>query len=201
MSFELSRRSLLAGVAASAAIAALPDIPAMATAFEVTPTPALKAFAVGTPGEYDWQSFFARSAEEAFEDWCRERFDEGYEAPDFDPDYVLRVEAWDGRDLDTIAPADWIAVGMGYCCERCGYETHPDCGCRVVAGEVVCDECLTTADRVIADPDDFVDDLVNRLCGDEEAEVRAWLEAEGCWATVKDDLWPRALAELAKVPA
>lgn len=198
---DLSRRSLLAGVAASAAIAVLPGIPGMAALGVPVETPSipLKAFVVGTPGEYDWQSFFARSAEEAFEAWCSERRED--QALSFDASYVRRVAAWDGRDLDTITPADWIAVGMGHCCERCGYETHSDCGCRVVAGEVVCDECLTTVDRVISDPDDFVDDLVNRLVDEDEAKVRAWLEVEGCWDVVKDDLWPRALAEVSKVSA
>ena len=65
-----------------------------------TPSIPLKAFLVGTPGEYDWQSFFARSASD-----------------------------------------------------------------------------------------------------EDEAEVRAWLQVEGCWGVVKDDLWPRALAEVSKVPA
>ncbi|WP_406871599.1 hypothetical protein WHT83_14865 [Aminobacter sp. P9b] len=198
----LSRRALLCGAAISAVAIAAPVIPAaVAIADPVPAAPALKAFVVGTPGEYDWQQFFARTAEEAFEEWCQEKERAGYEAPDFDPDYVLRVEDWDGRDPASISPADWIDVGMGYCCERCGYETHPDCGCLVVAGEVVCEECQTPADRAAAAPDDFLDELVNRLSEEDTAEVRAWLEAERCWDIVRGDLWPQALAQAVEVAA
>lgn len=143
---DLTRRSLFCGVAASALVAGMPAIPAI-SAVVAQPVP-LKAFIVGTPGEYDWQHYIARTAEEAFAYWREERADEDEEAEKwvFDPDSVQRVEEWDGRSYSSIKPADWFRAGLGHICDRCGYETHPDFGGVIICEEVVCADCLTSAD-------------------------------------------------------
>lgn len=194
----LTRRALLGSVAASAVVAALPVVPLVALSAEPV-APVLQAFVVGTPGEFDWHSYLARSAEEAFGYWVEER-GEDYDWT-FDPDYVQRVEAWDGRDPGSITPADWLRVNLGHCCERCGYETHADAGARIVCEEVVCDDCLTFADIVATDADEAFDEILNRLDDEGEEETKAWLEVKKCWDAVKDDLWPRAIAKLAEVAA
>jgi hypothetical protein len=151
----------------------------------------LMAYAVGTPGEYDWQAIKAFSPEEAFREWVISRWGDDKDAPAFDPEYVTRVEKWDG--IKAVSPADWFDADFGHCCERCGYETHPDMGGRVVAGDVVCEECLTISDRALVDPDDVVEDLANRIADDGAASVRDDLVARGEWQSVAD-LWPRAVA-------
>lgn len=115
-------------------------------------------------------------------------------APTLHPEWVTRMPEWDGRSPDSVSPADWLNVNLGHSCERCGSETHRNTGGRVVAGDVVCEECLSFSDRVAIEPDDVVDDLANRLADEGEDDVRRWLEAQGNWGAVKDDLWPRALA-------
>lgn len=189
----ISRRGFLLGVSSAAVAAALPtavlpSAPVM-IGVDMAAGPDLVAFAVGTPGEYDWISVFARSAEEAWTEWC----DQHWYEPDerrFDPDFVMRVEGWD--HLSTITSADWLRVGLGHVCDRCGYETHPDIGARVVVGDVVCEECLTLADRASIDPDDVVEDLANRIADEGAGSVRDDLEVRGAWPAVAH-LWSRAL--------
>jgi len=189
---SLSRRAFLLGASSSALAAALPApaFSAMSIGIDLSKGPDLMAFAVGTPGEYDWQAIFARTPEEAFREWACDR-DWGDEPAVFDEEYVQRVEAWDG--LRRVAPANWFDAGLGHCCERCGYETHPDFGGKIVAGEVVCEDCLTIVDRAACDPDDVVEDLANRIADEGGAEVRTWCEEHGCWDAVAP-LWPRAVA-------
>jgi hypothetical protein len=150
-------------------------------------------WAVGTPGEYDWHAFPARTAEEAFRKWRDYVAEDDEDEHTFDPEFVQRVTQWDGKKPNELGPADWFAANMGHCCERCGYETSPDqCG-RVINGEVVCEECLTITDRAIDDPDALVEDLANRICDQGEDDARAMIEKEGGWLAVKDDIWPKAL--------
>jgi len=191
----LSRRAFLFSASATALAAAMPaslSVAApVAAGVDLSTKPDLLAFAVGTPGEFDWQAIHARTAEDAFREWAFSRWGDDEDAPEFDPEFVMRVEKWD--TLESIRPADWLAVDLGHCCERCGYETHHDAGARIVAGEVVCEECLTLADRVAIDPDDVVEDLANRIADEGEADVRDWLERQK--ASVPDDLWQRAVRE------
>ncbi|TIL30006.1 hypothetical protein [Mesorhizobium sp.] len=153
-------------------------------------------FAVGTPGEYDWISVAAKSAEEAWSRWCDHRGYAGCERI-FNPEFVTRVAQWDGKHPDTICPADWLRAGLGHCCERCGYETHCESGARIVAGEVVCEECITFADRVAIDPEDAVEELANRIADEGEEDVRDDLIAKGEWPLV-EGVWSRAVADAAE---
>ncbi len=161
---------------------------------DIAAGPDLMAYAVGTPGEFDWQPIFARSPQEALRTYLFEH--RGYDAAEvaefgFDPDYVSRVETWDR--LSNIRGADWYDAGLGYCCERCGCESHAESGGRVVAGEVVCESCLTLDDRATIDPDDVIEDLANRIADDGIDDVRDWLVTRGHWAAV-EALWPQAIA-------
>lgn len=192
----LSRRAFLLSAPAVAIAATLP-LPAAAAPMatgKLAAMPELFAYAVGTPGEFDWQAIWARTPEEAFREWFTGRHGYDPDDPDaltYDPEYVERVEKWDG--LETVSGADWFAAGKGYCCERCGYETYADIGGRVVAGEVVCETCLTFADRIAVDPDDVVEDLANRIADEGESETRAWLDLQKI--AIPDELWLRAVAE------
>lgn len=190
---SVSRRSFLLGTSAALLVPTFPFAPAMAT--PVAARPALLAYAVGTPGEYDWQAIFARSPEDAFQEWVWSYHGDDDDAPKFDPDFVYRVSAWDGKA--SISPADWLNADMGHCCERCSYETDSDSGGRVVAGEVVCEECLTIGDRCECDPDDVVEDLADRIASKGEEEVKAWLVRCGWGDEVPDDIWQRAVAAAA----
>jgi hypothetical protein len=170
----------LAGVSAGAVLAAMP----MPLAAAVPPVP---VWIVGTPGEFDWQPFRARSAADAFRLWAVENnCDE-----EFDPDCVIRVATWDERDIEAIGPADWILAGHSAFCERCSCECHCDAA-AVIGDDVVCDDCVTFAERCEIDPDDAVDDLANRLCDEGEAELRERLHIEG--GAVPPELWAKAVA-------
>lgn len=194
----MDRRQFLKSVSAGAVLAALPPAALAATvpALDVAAAaPVMPAFAVGTPGEYDWISVVAENAEAAWDFWCDEHDYEGEERA-FRPEYVTRVEKWDGKDPDKIRPADWLSANLGHCCERCGYETHPESGARVVAGDVVCEECLTLPDQVESDPEEVVDELANRIADDGEGETRDWLETKGWLDRIPVELWNRAVAEV-----
>ncbi|MCO5080905.1 MAG: hypothetical protein M9955_04515 [Rhizobiaceae bacterium] len=191
----LSRRAFLLSASATALAAAMPAslnaAAPVAAGVDLSTKPDMLAYAVGTPGEWDWQAIRASSPEEAFREWVWSRWGDDEDAPVFDPDFVERVEQWDS--LTRISPADWLDIGLGHHCERCGYETHRDAGARVVAGEVVCEECLTFADRVAIDPDDVVEDIANRIADEGEAETRDWLERQK--ASIPEELWQRAVRE------
>lgn len=157
---ELSRRELLVGAAAVAAAANIPAIiPSPAAA------PALPAWVVGTPGEFDWQFQVGRTAEEAIRnyvceivggDGCEEAND-----PDCDCEWCYKIKSveaerkpmWDGKREDEIAPGDWIRSGTGHTCSRCSYETFPEEGGHGIGREAVCSECMTLADWDIVDPE------------------------------------------------
>lgn len=150
----------------------------------------LMAFAVGTPGEWDWRHVFARSAEEAWKEWSWDQGVEPDEVGEFDPDYVTRIPAWDGRS--EIKPADWLRAGLGHHCERCDCETCLDDGAAIVAEAVVCDDCLTFGDRLSCDTERARDDLADMIADDGEQAARQWLEANGYWP-LQGDLWARAV--------
>lgn len=196
----LSRRTFLVSASAAAVGAALP--PAMiqpAAAAAVSAPSPLLAFAVGTPGEYDWHSIFARSAEDAFKAWAWDRgvCEEG-EDPPFDPEYVQRVPIWDDLPESEITPALWFAADMGHMCERCNYETHPDMGGRVVSDEVVCEECLEFGDYLLVDREQALDGLIDYILNEGEDGAKTLLIDRGFWPKVPTELWAEAIAEAAK---
>lgn len=156
---ELTRRHLLAGAAATAAVTALPSIAAAG------PTEPLVAWAVGTPGEWDWQVVRARNDAEAILEWLAEKTGARAceETPTCDPDdpscdfctarrasdvYADRRPEWDGKEVNN---ALWLNSGMGGCCDRCGDETSLDDGGRAVEDEIVCAECMRIEDWDKAD--------------------------------------------------
>lgn len=187
----LSRRAFLIGTSALVVAPALPAISAApagtATARALTPM-----WAVGTPGEFDWQAIRAPNAEKAFQIWAQETAWNDEEEIEFDPEYVTRVEQWD--DLNTVRPVDWLDADMGHCCTRCGYETHPDSGARAVGEEVVCEDCFTFADLMAKGGEDAIDELANKIADEGEDEARENLISSGNWQHVSDDLWQSAVA-------
>lgn len=195
----LSRRAFLTSVCAATILPALPTV-SIATPAAPAARALLPMFAVGTPGEYDWQAYSARTAEEAFKEWVAEHYgdeDEGEDdnRPHFDPDYVQRVAQWDGKRPSELSPADWIDANMGHCCERCDCETHANMGAHVVAGEVVCADCLTLADKIEVNEDDALDELTNLISDTSPDEVRQALTERGDWQAIPTDLWQRAVIQ------
>lgn len=193
----MNRRGFLLSASAAAISAAMPlQSLAAPLAAVAAPKAPLLAFVVGTPGEYDWQTIWARSAEGAFKAWAGEQ-DEDDDEIVFDEEYVQRVPAWDALKDSEITPAHWFAANMGHICDRCGTETHPDFGGLAVGSTVVCEECATFADQVIGDPERAVELLADRIFDDGENVVRDWLIENGDWAAVEPVLWAKALAEAA----
>lgn len=191
----ISRRSFLLTSAAAIVAPALPLPPGepVLVGVDLASGPDLLAFAVGTPGEFNWQPILAGTPQEAFEIWAREQYwgDDG--AP-FDEENVNRVPSWDGKDVESITPADWIRAGMGHTCGRCSVETDPDSAC-VVGDDVVCHDCMTIVDWIAADADDALDTLANDIANDGADSVRELLELRGHWPAVEaSGLWPRAMA-------
>jgi hypothetical protein len=196
----LSRRTLLLG---SAAAAMAPMLPATTTAeptivgIDLAKGPDTMMWVIGTPGEYDWQAINASSVEEAFSEYLAAW---GYERDALGDihEYVQRVEKLDGRDPDSLTGADWLSIGMGYCCEECGTETSADSGAVVVDGTLYCESCLTFERRLVADPDSVVEDLANDIYCNGADETKADLEDRGDWTNLPAELWARAIAEAAK---
>lgn len=195
----LSRRAFLISASAAAVSAALP-MPALpaAAAQSTAAAPQLLAFAVGTPGEYDWQAVLATSAEDAFKAWAWDRgICEEDEDPAFDPGYVQRVPIWDGLPEKEITPALWFAANMGHMCERCNYETHPNFGGEVVNGEVVCEDCIELGDLLVISRERALEALVNEIVDLGPEGAREHLVTEGVLSAVPADLWAEAIKEAA----
>jgi hypothetical protein len=159
---EITRRDALALAGAAVLAAAIP--PAEAA---IAPTaPPLPAWAVGTPGEWNWQAVEALTEHEAKLAWIRDQYqieecEDGCGGSDECDcefcDHLRSLEAdrkpkWDGKSV-TAGDTTWFASGLGAYCDRCSYETSRDeCG-HVVNNEVVCEQCMTLADWDIVDPE------------------------------------------------
>lgn len=193
----LSRRAFLIGTSALVAAPALPAI-AIPAPVVTAARAAAPMWAVGTPGEYDWQAVRAATPEKAFKIWMREQDWDAEDEMEFDPTFVTRVEQWDS--LTKVNPADWIEAGMGHCCDRCSYETHPSTGARVVGGEVVCEECLTIPDLLEGDEYDretaeerIAQWMIGHDC--DEASVRKQMSSSFDPDLIPTDIWQKCLAE------
>lgn len=154
---DISRREVLLGTAAVVAAAAIPSAPITITA----PVEVIPAWAVGTPGEFNWQHIVAKTADEAKRIFLSEWTDDSCEGEEGAPcgeceTCTLDVEAerkpmWDG--LKDTSPGDWLRADMGTYCSRCSYETFPHENGYAVGSEAVCEECMTLADWDIVNPD------------------------------------------------
>ena len=145
----MTRRFLLAAAATTAAAAAIP-VPA-AAALEAATKPRKVAWLVGSPGEWNFELVRASTAEKAIKGWvasnCDSFADEGETCDCTACTWEVvsyRVAEWDG--LPNPTPADWLRVGLGHVCDRCGYECDPEMGARPVGDDAVCQSCLTPAD-------------------------------------------------------
>lgn len=155
----ISRREVLIGAAAVAAVANIPAMPALAAPAEVLP-----AWVVGSEGEYNWQHIIAKTEREALrlfaednggdyeEDCGHAEYHDGCDCCEEIFQYIAeRKPVWDGRS--EVSPGDWIRSGTGHICSRCGYETSPDEGAHGVGDEAVCEECMELADWDTIDPE------------------------------------------------
>lgn len=152
---ELSRRDLIVGAVVMTAAANLPAMPAAA----VAQAPVIPAWAVGTPGEFNWQHIIARSAEQAERIFRNEHCD--FECDEDSPCgecegctldlFAERKPDWDGKV--EVSSGDWLRSGSGSMCSRCSYETFPEEDGHAVGDEAVCSDCMTLADWDIVDPE------------------------------------------------
>lgn len=167
---NVSRRELLIGAAAVAAVATMPLIPAIAAPAEAVP-----AWVVGSDGEFDWQHIVARTEREALrffaedcgdyeEDCDHDSHQDGCDCCEAIASYVVeRKPMWDGKA--DVTPGDWLRSGSGHICSRCSYETFPEEGGHGVGDEAVCSECMQLTDWDMVDPE-------------HAAELRSDLEVE-----------------------
>jgi len=173
----ISRRQLLTTVAATAAVAALPLISAVADAPLAAPAEVIPSWVVGSSGEFNWRHIVARTQREALrffaedlgdydgEECGHEDYQEGCECCEAVCCYeVDRVPRFDGKA--TITAADWLRANLGHICSRCSYETFREEGGHPVGDEAVCSDCMTLADWDVVDPE-------------RAAELRAELADEG----------------------
>lgn len=157
---KLSRRDALALAVGAAASPLLPHVEAGAATI-----PTLPAFAVGTPGEFNWKVIFARTVDRAKEIWYDEN---GWYEPD---ERELDLDANSVPHLDGLATeegehppsvSDCIEMGWDHNCVRC----YRDVSCdgdnyRDIGGEAVCQECLTPQEVDADDHEDFLNNLIN----------------------------------------
>jgi len=172
-----TRRELLKGSAAVAAISVIPPIPVSAVQSAQVAAEPLVAFMVGTPGEHDGAHIMARNLKEAFQIWgeergtmcgtdeCEQCFDRGDEPNrpcTCDPTYYAkRFPKWDNLGHEA-TPADWLKAGLGYICDRCSNEEGFGDG-YVIDGEAVCVDCMTLADWKTQDPEYYAEQIEELL--------------------------------------
>lgn len=162
---EINRREAFTLAAAAAVSAAIPSIPFAAPAAAGAAAPLLPVWAVGEPGEFNWDMVRALTEDEAKAIWAEDRCGvcececEDKQNPSGDCEFCCEVRAAEAQrypQLDAkaeITPADWLRVGMGHICSRCSYETFREEGGHPVGNEAVCQDCMKLEDWDIADPE------------------------------------------------
>ena len=152
---DLHRRQLLTLGGAAVASLTLPAIPAGASIAAQVAKPPRVAWAVGTPGESDWQKIMARSVEQARRIWAA---DQGFEEcccgtadeEEFgceeccarDGAEAKRMLAWDAHKGEWPTDAMWLDAGFDTNCGRCGDPASKADGSRIIDGRAVCPFCL-----------------------------------------------------------
>lgn len=191
----LSRRAFLAS---TAAIALTPAIPKLSIAAPVAQAvePATTIWVGGTPGEFDWQPFHARSRDDALRQLCHYHgLDSETEANQL---ALERAPKMDGLHPDEIKGHHWIKAGFGSLCSRCDGECDGSDGAVAIDTEVICEECLTLADRLALGYDDEVEERLIELMMDEdcdEAAVREVLNRDMDVDAIPATMWTKCLAE------
>lgn len=145
----MHRREFLKTAAATAVLSALPAPIPVAMPTVAAPVALTPMWAVGSPGEWNWQPIAADTLEAAIRIYAD---DNGHINEDGEIETDLdgqRCKSWDGKDK--ILPADWLREGIGHHCDRCGYEVTSDDG-HAVGDEAICEDCMTLADWQIYDP-------------------------------------------------
>lgn len=157
---SITRREALALAVGAAASAALPTASAPVQ-IDFGASQPITAWAVGTPGEFNWQYIVAPTYEEAKRifkaEWVSDSCEDEGESPCGECEWcTLDVEAerkpmWDG--LEATTAGDWLRAGMGALCSRCSYETFPEENGHAIGSEAVCEGCMTLADWETVDPE------------------------------------------------
>ncbi|WP_018445570.1 hypothetical protein [Rhizobium gallicum] len=202
----MGRRAFLTNVAAVAVFPALPQI-AMTEPVAVAEAlkPATTIWVGGHNGEFDWHPFNAESREDAIKELLN------YFGPDYsvdgepytieDADLCLeRAKEMDGLEPEQVKPYHWILAGFGASCDRCGSECFAPDGARAIAGEAVCEECLTIPDLLEGDDydqEDAEDRLKDWFIGHDcdEASVRKQMSRSFDPDLIPTDVWQKCLAE------
>lgn len=198
MTDGLTRRGVLALGAAAATAAAVP--PALSLPVSApTVKPATTIWVGGTDGEMDWHCFDAKSEADAMKQLLRY-----HDVPDGETRPYLQVQrapSMDGLRPREIGRADWIRARLGTLCDRCDDECFGDNNGRVIAGEVVCDECLTIADKLQVWRADDVEDELAEILIDQDGDLAAAKVHIGSSAdVVTDEMWARVVARRSAIP-
>ena len=94
------------------------------------------AFAVGTPGDFNWDAIYAPTAGEAINKWLIDHPHNDAGVPEAE-----RKPEWDGKRV-TSGNEEWFRSGMGSLCKKCGYETWPETGGEhLIDGQVIYEDC------------------------------------------------------------
>lgn len=148
---KITRRDALV-FGASAAAAALIPVAAAPPSLALA-APAAPAWCLGTPGEMNWLVIFAPTEREAREQYLEEAHDVGCEGCSiidcecFGAPEARREPALDQFFGASVPDAALLTIGWTVNCTRCGYETDEAACAQVIGGRVVCDDCLTQAER------------------------------------------------------
>ena len=181
-----SRRQFLAATAAAAVAPILPAVPLPAAApvvgwVAVTSAPPLVGWSVGTDGAMDWEAVFAPTPEEAVREWLSIK-GQCDSCPRDTPGSTEVCECYPGIDyhrshsfdayVDAPTVPDTAKHDDGWCnidCDRCGNTSDETMFCDVaetVGDEIVCHDCMTYSDWLIADPDHAAEMLDEMLEGE-----------------------------------
>lgn len=205
MEINVSRRGFFRGLTgllatpAVAVVAQRPDLASSTLAEIVASAPKTAMWAAGTPGDFNWRPIAAESAEEAFGIWCDQENIPVSERPRFFEGCAKRMTAWDGMEIEDIAPSDWLNGGLGHHCERCDGEVSADCG-RVIAGDVVCFECMTYGESLAEDRERGMEEIVNLILNEGEDEARDFVVMHEDFDLIGEEVWSAAAARAREAP-
>ena len=160
---KINRRQLIIAGAAGFAAAALPSSSCLDVPIAAAPLP---AWAVGTPGDWDWHAISAPTERAAKLLWCEETVgadtcEGGPVIADncrcdfcqaFSSIEAQRRPEWDGKGV-TVGDIDWFESGFGTYCARCSYETDSGDGGHFVNGKAICIDCMAQEDWEVVDPE------------------------------------------------
>lgn len=164
---NVSRRGFISGATGLAAVA-IAGLPTSAPASSTPAVRMLPAWDVGS-GEMDWRVIFAETAEDAKKIWYEDYHGENPDEPcscgcgELQPyctehgeglPEARRAPHWDNPENAEPSWIDCYNAGWTTLCDRCGNEVNREDGdSDVMAGSVVCHECMTDDELRSVRPD------------------------------------------------